>query len=266
MQADYARKYRDLYRHHWWWRSRESAVLGVVRRLKGLPEPAQARVLDVGCGDALLLPTLAHFGQAWGVEVDPLTLDPRNPWRERIMTQPLGHPAYQGQRYDLVTCLDVLEHIEDDALAVSHLLTMLQPGGSLVVTVPAMQSLWSEHDRVNHHHRRYTRCSLLDLLRPHGKIKQCRYLFAGLVLPKWMVTRVERCRERNVCVDTIPTHLINRAATSWFKAELAIERRVSLPFGSSLLAVIEKPTEAGARVPQPLGQPARQQPPRRAAA
>src|SRR5262249_24604101 len=145
MQAPYAAEYRRLYHEHWWWRSREAILLDLLLDL--FPGRDDLDVLDVGCGDGLFFPQLERFGRVRGIELDLGLLDPDGPYRSLISTCPLGDPAYRGDgwEFDLVTALDVIEHIEDDRAAVSEMVRMLRPGGVLVITVPAFQALWAHH-------------------------------------------------------------------------------------------------------------------------
>src|SRR4051812_12063398 len=140
MQAPYAAEYARLYREHWWWRSREAILLDLLRSLR---LPPGGDILDVGCGDGLFFQELERFGRVRGIEVDVGLLDPDGPYRDRIATLPLGDPSYAGDagRFDLITALDVIEHIADDRAAVAAMLRMLRPGGVMVVTVPAFPSL-----------------------------------------------------------------------------------------------------------------------------
>src|SRR3954447_23473916 len=178
MQKPYVLEYKRLYHEHWWWRSREAIVLRVLD--ESLPKRADLDVLDVGCGDGLFFPQLEPFGRVRGIEVDEELLDPEGPFRERISTRPLGEPAYRGEdwRFDLITALDVIEHIDDDRAAVSEMIGMLRPGGVIVATVPAFQTLWDQHDELNRHHHRYTSGSVRNLFEEQPVcLLQVRYLF-----------------------------------------------------------------------------------------
>src|SRR5262249_1578172 len=137
MDREYAAGYARLYREHWWWRAR--APIGVATR-RGLPLPPGAAILDVGCGDALSFGALSAFGEVRGIEVDEALLSPAGPHRGRISTRPLGDPLYDGPawRFDLITALDVVEHIDDDRAAVAAMAGLLRPGGHLVGTLPAL--------------------------------------------------------------------------------------------------------------------------------
>lgn len=244
MQHDYATQYARLYRQHWWWRSREAAVVQTIRRLTKLPN--HARILDVGCGDALSLPmleSLSDNAQAWGIEIDPNTILPGNPLRDRIYEKPLGDPIYHGKRFDLITALDVIEHIEDDQHAIEQMMLMLKPGGWLVITVPAMPKLWTRHDEINMHFRRYTRGSLTQRLEEHGELLDCRYLYTALALPKLVLAASERNSNTTPGTPEVPHHVINRLARGYFRAEWELTKRLPVPFGTSLIAVVRKPVE-----------------------
>lgn len=234
MDSQYGRIYEDLYRRHWWFRVRERIIVSVLHEL-GLRRPAS--ILDVGCGNGLLFPALEPFGHVQGIEIDRFLVPADSPYRDQIHGEPLGHSRYAGSHFDLITALDVIEHIEDDAAAVRSMLQMLAPGGRLLITVPASTSLWDEHDRINHHYRRYSAAQLGQLLCAAGAKARIRYLFHALYLPKWIVATRNRILGSRVGQHRIPVPLVNRAAETAFWLEYQF---MNLPFGTSLLAVASK--------------------------
>lgn len=241
MRPDYAAEYARLYREHWWWRSREAILLDV---LAGLGLRPGAAILDVGCGDGLFFPRLERYGDVRGIEVDEALLTPDGPYRDRIATRPLGDPSYAADagRFDLITALDVLEHIDDDAAAVAALAAMLREGGHLVVTVPAFPALWDRHDEINHHRRRYTARPLRAVLEGAGlEIAHLRYLFRGLFVPKLLVAALNRHRRsRPIAQHGLPPPAVNRLMSRLCVVEDRLLRRVPIPFGTSLLAVARR--------------------------
>src|SRR5262245_30324466 len=113
LRTAYAQSYRTLWERHWWWRSRESYVLGWLQRLAR--PTTRPRILDVGCGDGLFFERLEQFGRVEGLEPDAsIVRDPR--WRDRIWPVALGsdRDGRVSGPYDLILMLDVLEHIADD--------------------------------------------------------------------------------------------------------------------------------------------------------
>ena len=238
MDSEYGRCYEKLYRGHWWWQSRESMLLDVIRSL-ALPRPA--RILDVGCGNGLFFARLGAFGDVWGIEVDQSLLSPDSPHRDRIFSEPLGHARYRGLHFDLITALDVVEHIEDDRQAIDEMFAMLRPGGKLLVTVPASMKLWDRHDEINGHYRRYSRRGLRELLSGKGRIVCLRYLFHALFVPKLLVKTLNARFSRRIPQHSIPPRPINWSMKALCVLEYRLLGRLGIPFGTSLLAVVEKP-------------------------
>jgi 2-polyprenyl-3-methyl-5-hydroxy-6-metoxy-1,4-benzoquinol methylase len=243
VQTDYAAHYARLYREHWWWRAREAMLLDTLRRV--LPAAAATRhILDVGCGDAVSFPALAAFGDVCGIEVDEGLLDPLGPYRHRISTRPLGDPMYNADasRFDLITALDVIEHIEEDRTAVAAMAAMLRPGGLLVATVPAFNLLWDHHDVLNSHFRRYTRQQLRAVIASSGlEPVRTQYWFRALFVPKLTVAMLNRTRKRKVEQHQIPHAAINRAMQALCVLEHRALGRVPVPMGTSVLAIARRP-------------------------
>jgi len=243
VRAAYAEQYAALYNGHWWWRAREALVLDALR---ALPLRADGEVLDVGCGDALSFPILEQFGRVRGIEVDEDLLDADGPYRERVHSEPLGSSAYDDWRFDLITALDVIEHIEDDRAAAGHIARMLRPGGYLVLTVPAGPALWSSHDTNNHHYRRYRRAELRRLLDRDFTVVDLRFMFNALYLPKRAAAWIEKAGRRRHGEDhSLAQHqafprLLGAALRHYCVAEGRVARHLPVPFGSSLLAVAQR--------------------------
>ena len=244
MQAEYAQHYRTLWERHWWWRSRESYLLGWIARIRGR-EGGPLRILDVGCGDGLFFKRLEPFGRVEGLEPDASLLE--NPlWRDRIRVARLGD-EFGGERgFDLVLMLDVLEHIADESGALRAARALLRPGGRLLITVPALQWLWSRHDEVNEHHRRYRRDRLLDLLIEAGfEVEDIRYFYfwtvAPLLVRRWVAPAGRGVHKGSrVAFDhavMIPPAPINRALSTISRAEHALGRLIRWPIGGSLLSL-----------------------------
>jgi SAM-dependent methyltransferase len=240
MESSYGARYARLYREHWWWRAREAVLLDLLRSLR--PRPGSS-ILDVGCGDAVSFRALSEFGTVRGIEVDENLLDPSGPFRERISTRPLGDPVYDDPswRFDLITALDVIEHIDDDRGAISSMAAMLRPGGLLVVTVPAFELLWDQHDKINGHRRRYTATRLRRILDGDGLgLLLVRYLFRVLFIPKLLVRLVNAARSRKVAQHGIPGPAINTALLHLCVLEDRLLRYVPVPFGTSVVGVARK--------------------------
>ena len=240
MDAGYGAKYADLYRRHWWWRAREEFLRRILEGTVGAGGVGE--VLDFGCGDGLAFPVLERYGTTWGIEPEEDLLDARGPWRERITTEPLSAGETDQGRYGLIVALDVLEHIAEPAPVVRELARRLRPGGWFVATVPAFQTLWTAHDDLNHHVRRYRTAELEALAREGGlEVVDSRYFFAWLAVPKWILARAERLLKPVPAPPEVPWAPINAMALGLSRVEQALLGGSHPPFGSSLLLVARAP-------------------------
>jgi SAM-dependent methyltransferase len=194
--------------------------------------------MDVGCGSGSFLTQLTAFGPVCGLEINSTLAHQAAHKSKLIFSDPLGSPVYHNMQFNLITLLDVLEHIEDDREAVRLAISMLHPGGYLLVTVPACKSLWDRHDEINEHYRRYGRSQLRALLAPHGRLLVLRYLFAALYLPKLAVRWSNRVLARPFSQCKTPPAVLNHALKSILVKIDQISRFAPPPWGTSLLAVL----------------------------
>jgi SAM-dependent methyltransferase len=226
-----------LDQRHWWYRGRREILDALIGRL-GIPPGA--RVLEIGCGTGHNLEMLGRFGTVDAIEVDAAA--------RAIAEQRLGrsvmqapHPVLEGvpeHAYDLIAALDVIEHIADDEAAVAAIAARLRPGGKFVMTVPAHQWMWSAHDRVNHHHRRYSKRALRRLVEQSPlKLERVGY-FNSLLFPLAVGQRLAAKASRRDSGDVaMPATLLNHALERVFAFERRLVGRVPLPPGLSLFAV-----------------------------
>src|SRR5689334_3739322 len=148
----------ELDDRHWWYRGRRRIIQAELDRL---PLPPGGRVLDAGCGSGRTLEELGRYGEVFGIELDPGAAGvARARGCGEVREGRLEELPWEDGFFDLITCLDVIEHTPDDRVTLGELRRVCRPGGFLLVTVPAYQSLWSQHDEANHHFRRYGRRTL----------------------------------------------------------------------------------------------------------
>jgi SAM-dependent methyltransferase len=165
-------------------------------------------------------------------------LDPQGPWRAAIHAGPFDETFHPAHRYDVILMMDVIEHMDRPDQAVRHALELLEPQGHLLVTVPAFSWLWTRHDELNHHLRRYNRRGLRDLLRDAGLvIERERFLFQWVVPAKLLVRMWERVHRAPPRPPSVPVAPVNGLLWAMTRAELAIAMRLPIPFGSSLLMI-----------------------------
>jgi SAM-dependent methyltransferase len=237
MDPAYARQYRTLHERHWWWRAREAVVLRTLERLA--PPSGWGAILDVGCGDALLFDQLSRFGGfVEGVEPDASLLNDENPWRSRVHVRPFDSSFDTGRRYGLVLMLDVLEHLDAPEAALGHALALLEPGGRILINVPAFNAVWTSHDDLNGHVTRYTKASFGRLAAGAGlHVDDWRYLFHWTWPVKLAQRVVERAGRRDPVPAGVPPEWVNRGLLALSRAEHALLGPLRLPFGTSLFVI-----------------------------
>lgn len=203
---------------------------------------ANLSILDVGCGNGVLAKEL----RAEGADVTALDVVPYPGWQldaDDVVNFQEGDYQEVGPDlglFDVVTALDVLEHVDDDVGFAQVLHSNAKPGGTAIVTVPAYQMLWSHHDETNQHRRRYTKKGLTAALELAGfQVDRCGYILFGLIAPV-LLRKLTTTRKTEAPVGLCP---LNRFALSYFTVEhrLAVSRPDFLPAGTSVIAVCRRP-------------------------
>ncbi|MGZ8216148.1 class I SAM-dependent methyltransferase [Methylomagnum sp.] len=227
---------------HWWYVGRRRILAEVIEGLA--PKPA-ARILEIGAGTGGNLAMLNRFGEVSAVELDDYARARAAektgiPVRKGYL--PDGLP-FAGPSFDLVCLFDVLEHIPDDVAALRALRGLIRPGGQILLTVPAHAWLWSRHDTNVHHYRRYNGRTLRQCGEEAGlRIVRLSYFnlwLAPLAVAARLVDRLLPRESGGSLGEELPAGPINRVFLALFGSEAALLRRFDLPFGISLLAVLE---------------------------
>lgn len=240
--------YRDhaaMEAEHWWFQGRREVVRSVLLEHFGAGRQERS-VLDVGCGTGGMLPVLAELAtHVVGLDMSAEAA------AHADATSPAGVTARVGRipddipsdgSLDLVTAFDVVEHIHDDVAAMRSMRDALRPdSGTLLVTVPAYQWLWSPHDDLNQHKRRYTRVLLKARLEAAGFTVVHLSYFNTWLFPVVAVVRLAR-KALPTSGDgssdfVMPPARTNRTLTRLFASERHLVRRRSLPVGVSLIAL-----------------------------
>jgi SAM-dependent methyltransferase len=228
----------ELDQVHWWYCARRRILETLIGRL--IRPPSDARILEVGCGTGHNIEMLQRFGTVDAIEVDPAA--------RSIAEQRLGRtvssarlPKLAGIKrggYDLVAALDVVEHIDDDTGTIAALASCLKPGGKLLLTVPAHQWMWSAHDELNHHKRRYSRRSLRKLIEASPlRLERVGY-FNSMLFPIAVAARAaSKLTGGGGNDDKLPPAPVNALFGRIFAAERHLVGRLPLTPGLSLFAV-----------------------------
>jgi SAM-dependent methyltransferase len=240
MDRDYERQTHQAEDRHWWYRGRRTVLDGVI---DGLALPERPRILDAGCGSGRNMVELARRGTVTGVELSAtsVTLARERGVGEVIAGSVLELP-FPDASFDLIVSLDVIEHLQDDLSALREFRRAIAPGGALLVTVPAYQWLWSGHDEINQHHRRYTRRSLQSAAERAGWKQVRTTYFNSLLLPVAILLRVLDRVNTKTTESSLDLWVPPRPLNWLLERPLALEaaliaRGGRIPAGLSLLAV-----------------------------
>lgn len=225
---------------HWWYVARRDILADYIARY--VQPPKDARILEIGCGTGHNLPMLGAFGTVDAIEIDEAarTVASARLGKE-VGTAPLPELSgvAEGQ-YDLIAVLDVVEHVEDDVAALAGMAKRLKPGGTILITVPAHQWMWSAHDVVNHHKRRYSKASLTAALdKAELKWRKLRW-FNSLLFPAAVAARLAgKLTGKDDSDDSPPPGPLNWAFEKIFGLERHLLGRVPLPPGLSIIVLAQ---------------------------
>jgi SAM-dependent methyltransferase len=226
---------------HWWYRGRRRVLRAELDRL---PLEPDARLLDAGCGSGRTLDDLARYGRVSGIDLSSEAVAcAHRRGHEDVRVAPVEDLPFADATFDVVTCLDVIEHTPDDRATLAELRRVTRPGGLLVITVPAYQALWSWHDEVNRHFRRYDGASLRAAAREAGWDVVGDTHFNSLLLAPAAVVRLVQRRRRahaHSDLDLTPSRLNGLLELPMRLESGLLGSGARLPAGLSLLAVLRR--------------------------
>lgn len=235
---------------HWWFVGRRTLIAEALRY--AFNGRRVLRSLDVGCGTGMhaeLLRSVSH--KVISADTSPLALAllrERHPELEvRHVSFPEGFSDAENKSYGCILLADVLEHLSDERAALARIAALLEPGGVAIFTVPAFPILWSDHDRIAGHFRRYTKDELMKRINEVQGLRILSVSYCNFFL--FPAVALVRFAERIFGIGLgrsdffhLPV-ILNRLFTFFFSFERFFIFRFGLPFGVSLLCVLEKVPE-----------------------
>ena len=228
---------------HWWHIGRRKIIASFVEDICRRVTDRRPRILDVGCGTGANLLMLSKYGDAEGVDVseDALAFC-RERGLENVKLGAAEELPYDDGTFDLVTALDVVEHLDDDLAGLREMRRVLRPGGRVLLFVPTFMFLWGLQDDVSHHRRRYRMPELRRVLEQAGfEIERTTYANITFFMPilamrKLMrLTGIKAESENNINVSAL-----NGVLARMLGAESRVLKYTNIPFGVSGLCVARK--------------------------
>jgi SAM-dependent methyltransferase len=226
---------------HFWFRGFRQFVAPMLDRAAA--GRTDLCVLDCGCGTGHNLRQLARYGATFGIDLTAAGLEIARHTGRPLARADAARLPFPSAFFDLVTSFDMLQCVPDDGGVTREIARVLKPGGHFVGSVAAFEILHGDHSVLSEEVRRYTRGSLLRVLRQGGlEPRVAQYAFASLFPLMLVVRGLQRLRGPRVTGReiTVPSAPVNWALTRMVLAEAALASRVALPLGSSLLFLARK--------------------------
>lgn len=242
-------QFLNLERDHWWFIGRRRSYFRILEHR--LARKQGLAILDVGCGVGGMLPELARLGTPVGIDADEgsIAICKRRGFTDCKVASGTTLPIVSGTQ-DLVTLFDTIEHVDDDVGALREAHRALKPGGTVFISVPAYQFLYSNNDKVAHHKRRYTKGGLKRRVREAGfDVVHATYVnvvLFPLILPAVLLLKLKEALfpkpdDTRTNLSHTPAPIVNRTLAAIFGGEGHVLKSISAPFGHSLVLVGRKP-------------------------
>ena len=231
---------------HWWFQAKKEIIINLIKS-RILPNfNHNINIADIGCGVGLLLNSLSEIGKVTGIDFSKQAIDfCRESFPGELIQTDCSKPMKINNKFDLVIASELVEHIQDEMVIMNNIYNLLNPNGYAIITVPAFQFLWSQHDVNNMHYRRYELDRLKNLiLSTNFKIEYISYYNFFLFIPAFIVRIVKNIfgiDKKGIMELSTPPSIINKIMYNIFKSEFKyISKRKCFPFGLSLIAIIKR--------------------------
>ena len=245
MDQKFYQEYYKLEREGWWFKARLSILENYFQAIITNPD---MKILNVGAATGATSEMLSKYGKVTSLEYDEFCCKfLKEKTGIEAINASLTELPFENNSYDMICAFDVIEHIENDNKAVEEIYRVLKPKGKYFITVPAFQSLWSNHDVVNHHFRRYKKKQLNKLIESTNlKIDHSTYfnfwLFIPISITRFIFNNIPRKKDSNLSGSDNEilqsSNIINRILYRIFHSEKFLLRiNIKFPFGISILTI-----------------------------
>ncbi len=248
MDKNYYKEYYGLERKHWWFVARGEILMDHLRAV--MKARSTIRILNIGAATGRSSELLETIGKVISIEYDQACYEfTKEKLNIELINASILDLPFEEDAFDLVCAFDVIEHVEDDELAVSEMKRVCKKGGIICVTVPAFMFLWSAHDEVNHHYRRYTKKQLKQLFEQDSQMVFHSYfnfwLFFPIAFFRLLTSKFSKQSEHREDAGSdffvMNNGLVDKILYQIFRSErFFIRNRIALPVGVSLISTWKK--------------------------
>ena len=243
MEVNFEKKYHDVEANHWWFKSRRKYLLDLLKN-----SPKDATILDIGCSSGVFLKDLENLGfnpnNLFGIDIsEKAILNSKNYGLRNTFVMDAQNIVLD-KKFDIIVASDCLEHLENDAKALKNWKSILKTNGMLYVFVPAFKSLWSYHDEVNMHFRRYTKNELRTKIEKENfEIIKASYWNFFLFVPIYLFRKIASVFNQNKSSESdisIEYSFINNSLYQLIIIENKLLKYINFPFGVSTFCIAKK--------------------------
>lgn len=243
MEENFEKKYHDVETDHWWFKSRRKYLIDLLKKI-----PKDSKILDVGCSSGVFLSDLEKLGfdsnNLYGIDISEKAIlnSKKNGLVNTFVMD--AQNIILAEKFDVIVASDCLEHLKDDIQAIKNWKNLLKKDGKMYVFVPAFKSLWSYHDEVNMHFRRYTKQELKTKIENEDlEIIKSSYWNFFLFVPVYIFRKISSLFNQKKSSEsdiTIGNLLINKTLLQLLLFENKLLKSVNFPFGVSAFCIAKR--------------------------
>ena len=234
MDKNYEKEYIEFEKNNWWFIGRRDLISKILKNNKN------KKILEIGCGSGMNLKVIKN-NIVLGLDNSEFLI--KNKVIKNMILGDANHLPLKPNSFDYILCLDIIEHIKDDVKIMKTIYGLLKTQGQLIISVPALNSLYGPHDKINKHYRRYNKSLLYERLKKAG-FKDIKISFwnSTLFIPAALFKILKKYSKPKNESDVVKIpHIINKLLFNILKIEnMFIIKGINLPIGISLFAIAKK--------------------------
>ena len=243
MEENFEKKYHDVEKNHWWFKSRRNYLIDLLKDI-----PKDSKILDIGCSSGVFLKDLENLGfdstNLFGIDISEKAIlnSKKNGLINTFVMD--AQNITLTEKFDIIVASDCLEHLENETKALKNWKNLLKKEGKMYVFVPAFMSLWSYHDDVNMHYRRYKKNELrLKIEHENLEIIKSSYWNFFLFVPVYVFRKISSLFNKNKSGESdirIGNSIINNLLLQLIVFENKLLKKINFPFGVSTFCIAKR--------------------------